>query len=62
MDVEFFGRVWGFISMGGSAGAAFGSWIGGYLYDLCNNYDLLWMIVALFFLTASLSLAMVKSG
>jgi len=57
---DFFGRVWGFISMGGSIGAAMGCGIGGYIYDLCENYNLLWLIIAICFLASSMSLALVK--
>jgi MFS family permease len=52
----FFGRAWGFISMGGSIGAAAGIWVGGYLYDLQGDYHLLWLILAFCFLAASLTL------
>ncbi len=53
---DFFGRVWGLISMGGSIGAALGSWLGGYLHDRCGNYNLFWMVLALCFLSASVAL------
>lgn len=53
---DFFGRVWGLISMGGSIGAALGSWLGGYLHDSCGNYNLFWLVLALCFLAASVGL------
>lgn len=56
---DFFGRVWGFISMGGSIGAAIGCGIGGFVYDLWGNYSLLWLFIAICFLLASICLALV---
>jgi MFS family permease len=56
---EFFGRAWGLICMGGSIGAALGSWLGGYLHDLRGNYELVWLVMALSFLAASVILLMV---
>jgi len=56
---DFFGRAWGFVCMGGSLGAALGSWLGGYLHDLRGNYDLVWLVMALSFLAASSTLFMV---
>jgi predicted MFS family arabinose efflux permease len=57
----FFGRAWGFISMGGSIGAAMGTWVGGFLYDLQGDYHLLWLILAFCFLAASLTLLLVHA-
>jgi MFS family permease len=57
----FFGRAWGFISMGGSIGAAIGTWVGGFLYDLQGDYHLLWLILAFCFLAASLTLLLVHA-
>jgi predicted MFS family arabinose efflux permease len=53
---DFFGRVWGLISMGGSIGAAMGSWLGGYFHDRWGNYNLFWIVLALCFLAASVAL------
>ena len=61
VGTEVFGRVWGFISMGGSLGAAIGCGIGGYIYDLFGNYNLLWFIIAVCFLAASVSLLLVNA-
>ena len=58
---DFFGRVWGLISMGGSIGAAMGSWLGGYLHDRYGNYNLFWLLLALFFLAASIALLSVDT-
>jgi MFS family permease len=57
----FFGRVWGLISMGGSIGAAFGSWLGGYLHDRYGNYNLFWLVLALCFLAAAVMLLSVDT-
>lgn len=53
---DFFGRAWGFIATGGSIGAALGSWLGGHLYDLRGNYHLVWVIMAISFLAASIAM------
>jgi len=58
---KVFGRVWGFISMGGSLGAAIGCGTGGYIYDLFQNYNLLWFIIGACFLAASVSLLLVNA-
>ncbi len=58
---DFFGRVWGLISMGGSIGAALGSWLGGYLHDRYGNYNLFWLVLALCFLAASVALLSVDT-
>ena len=59
---DFFGRAWGFVCMGGSMGAALGSWLGGYLHDLRGNYDLVWLVMTLSFLAASSTLLMVDDA
>jgi MFS family permease len=58
---DFFGRVWGLISMGGSIGAALGSWLGGYLHDRYGNYNFFWLVLALCFLAASVALLSVDT-
>jgi MFS family permease len=58
---DFFGRVWGLISMGGSIGAAMGSWLGGYFHDRWGNYNLFWIVLALCFLAASVALLSVDT-
>jgi len=59
---DFFGRAWGFICMGGSIGAAIGSWLGGYLHDLRGDYEMVWAVMALSFLAASASLFLVDTA
>jgi len=59
---DFFGRAWGFLCMGGSLGAAMGSWLGGYLHDLRGDYGMVWAVMALSFLAASLSLLLVDTS
>jgi MFS family permease len=59
---DFFGRAWGLICMGGSIGAALGSWLGGYLHDLRGNYDSVWLVMALSFLAASVTLLLVDTA
>ena len=59
---EFFGRAWGLICMGGSTGAALGSWLGGYLHDLRGNYEGVWLVMALSFLAASVTLLLVDTA
>ena len=61
VGADLFGRAWGLISMGGSLGAALGSWLGGFIYDLTGGYDLLWLVVGLCFFLASLFLLMVNT-
>ncbi len=57
---DFFGRAWGFVCMGGSLGAALGSWLGGYLHDLRGDYEMVWVVMALSFFAASFSLFLVE--
>ena len=59
---EFFGRAWGLICMGGSTGAALGSWLGGYLHDLRGNYEGVWLVMALSFLAAAITLLLVDTA
>ena len=58
---DLFGRAWGFISTGGSIGAALGSWLGGYVHDIRGNYHLVWLIFSLCFLTASVTLLLLDT-
>jgi MFS family permease len=59
---DFFGRAWGFMSMGGSIGAALGSWLSGYVYDRQGNYHLVWLIMAISFLAASMTLFLLDTS
>lgn len=42
-----FGRIWSLITVGGCIGAALGSWIGGFLFDLAGNYNWAWWLGAI---------------
>lgn len=59
---DFFGRAWGFMSMGGSIGAALGSWLGGYIYDRQGNYHLVWLMMAISFLAAAITLFLLDTA
>ena len=59
---DFFGRAWGLISMGGSIGAASGCFLGGMIYDFQGGYGLLWIVLSICFVGASLLLLMVKAA
>lgn len=50
------------LSYGLIFGAALGSWLGGYLYDLQGNYHLVWLMMAISFLAASMTLFLLDTA
>ena len=50
------------LSYGIIFGAALGSWLGGYLYDLQGNYHLVWLMTAISFLAASMTLFLLDTA
>jgi len=44
---KHFGSILGVIALGGYFGAAFGAWLGGYLFDLTGDYRLNFIVAAL---------------
>jgi len=55
-----FGKMWSFVSMGGSLGAALGSWVGGMIFDVVLDYHFLWLSTAACFLAASIMILCVS--